>query len=247
MEYALWSPRYRAIQAEFGYPFAQEEASARELLQLLPPEARERPLERAVSRLVGRDVWVVGLAPRAGAPPLWRHRDSRPPAAIIAADGAAERCLQAGIVPDLVVTDLDGPVPAEVAANSRGSLVVIHAHGDNTAALRRWVPQFPGEICGTWAGPPGSGLFNVGGFTDGDRAVFLAHHAGARRILLFGFDFDQVEEASPSEAAVKRRKLRWASRLIGELAHDGPVPILVAHPDGSESPYSEAGGEPATQ
>lgn len=247
MEYAQWAAFYDAIRREFGFPFEKEERSAERLVALLPVAWRERPLERALARLVGRDVIVVGLAPGAGAPPLWRLPASAPRPAIVAADGAAAPCLAAGIVPDIIVTDLDGPLPSEVAANGRGALVVIHAHGDNAEAIAEWVPQFPGELAGSWAGPPRPALLNVGGFTDGDRAVFLAHHARARRILLFGFDFDRVEEAEAEAGARKRAKLEWARRLIDELARRGPVPIAELGRDGAERPLGSRYGGPSTQ
>jgi len=110
---------------------------------------------------------VVGRAPRAGPPPLWQRPAAARAPAVIAADGATTVCLNAGLVPDVIVTDLDGPVASEVAANVRGALVAVHAHGDNAPAIDRWVPEFTGQLAGSWAGPPRDGLFDVGGFTDG--------------------------------------------------------------------------------
>ena len=233
MRYELWRPRYEAIRADFGYPFEREESAAATLERLLPPPARSDPLGRLSARLAGRDVIVVGLAPGAGPPPIWRLAPSSPPPAVVAADGAAQTCLAASLVPSVVTTDLDGPVPAEVEANGRGTLVVVHAHGDNTAALEEWVPQFPGELAGSWAGPPRAGLLDVGGFTDGDRAAFLAEDVGARRILLWGFDATSIEEADPESRERKRRKLAWATTLLEELAREGRSPMLWWRRDGS--------------
>jgi 2-amino-4-hydroxy-6-hydroxymethyldihydropteridine diphosphokinase len=233
VQYSRWAPRYEAIRADFGYPFDQEEAAARTLERLLPPAARERPWERLASRLGGREAIVVGLAPGAGPPPIWRLPPSSPGPAVVAADGATRTCLEAGLVPSVVVTDLDGPVSSEVEANGRGALVVVHAHGDNIRALERWVPEFPGELVGSWAGPPRSPLVNPGGFTDGDRAAYVAEEAGARRILLWGFDLEAVHEAEPHAEEVKRRKLRWAARLLEELADEGRTPLAFWRRDGS--------------
>jgi len=233
VRYELWAPRYEAIRADFGYPFEREELAAAALERLLPERARRDPLGRLAPHLLGRDVVVVGLAPGAGPPPVWRLPASTPPTVVVAADGATRTCLDSGLVPSVVVTDLDGPVPAEVEANGRGAFVLVHAHGDNVPALERWVPEFPGELGGSWAGPPRDGLLDVGGFTDGDRAAYLADELGARRILLWGFDHHAVDEADPRVHELKLRKLRWAEQLLGELARDGRTPLYRWRRDGS--------------
>lgn len=237
MEYSRWAPHYERIRAEFGFPFAREEVAAGVLLRLLKPADRTEPLGRLDRRIRGRDAVVVGDAPGAGPPPLWRLPPTRMRPALLAADGATAACLEAGLVPTVVVTDLDGPVPSEVAASGRGSVVVVHAHGDNVPSLERWVPEFPGELAGSWAGPPRPDLIDVGGFTDGDRAAFLAESVGARRILLWGFDFDRVDAPAPAARERKLAKLRWARELLGELARDGASPVLRWKLDGSLAPY----------
>jgi 2-amino-4-hydroxy-6-hydroxymethyldihydropteridine diphosphokinase len=247
VEYNEWAPRYDRIRAEFGFPFEREVAAADLLESLLPPSARGDPLARLRPLLEGRTVVVVGLAPRAGPPPLWRLPSTPRTPALIAADGATSTCLDAGLVPTIVVTDLDGPVEAEVAANRRGSVVVIHAHGDNMPALREWVGQFPGEVVGSWAGPPRGSLLNVGGFTDGDRAAYLADHLGAERVLLWGFDFERTAPTDPAAHEVKLVKLTWAGRVLGDLARDGRAPLLLWRPDGSLAPYPPARYEESTK
>jgi 2-amino-4-hydroxy-6-hydroxymethyldihydropteridine diphosphokinase len=247
MEYADWAPRYERIRHEFGFPMDREERSAERLTELLAPASRTDGLGRAVRRLQGREVVVVGLAPRAGPPPVWRLTSQSPATAVVAADGAAEICLDAGIVPAVIVTDLDGPVASEVAANRKGSLVVVHAHGDNQAAVEEWVPQFPGELAGSWAGPPTASLLDVGGFTDGDRSVCLAEHARPRRILLWGFDFEHVEGGTPLEMERKRAKLAWAMRIVDELARSSTVPILDWRRDASIVPYGAGISDASTR
>ncbi|MGI0055285.1 MAG: 6-hydroxymethylpterin diphosphokinase MptE-like protein [Thermoplasmata archaeon] len=237
MEYVRWAPTYERIRAEFDFDLSEEARAADDLLAHLAPAAQQRPLERLGRRLAGRDAIVVGLAPGAGPPPIWTLPASDRPPALVAADGAAEHCLRAGLVPDVVTTDLDGPVPSEITANQRGSLVVVHAHGDNRPALRAWVSQFEGELAGSWSGPPRPGLFDVGGFTDGDRAAYLAQHVGARRILLWGFDFRRSDERDPSARARKVAKLRWAERLLDALARSEGTPVLHWRRDGTLEPF----------
>lgn len=247
MEYAQWAPRYARIREEFGFDLDREAAAANLLEKLLPVEYRDDPVARVRGRVDGREVIVAGLAPSAGPPPLWRRPASDRPPCLIAADGATATCLAAGLVPSVVVTDLDGPIPSEIAANRRGSLVVVHAHGDNMPALREWVPQFPGEIAGSWSGAPRPALLDVGGFTDGDRAAYLADHTGATRIVLWGFDFDHTSETDPDERRRKLAKLAWARRLLVILSKEGRSPLLTWRPDGSVVPYDGGNADASTR
>jgi len=247
VEYSAWSSRYDQIRTEFGFPFEREVAAADLLESLLPDSAKGDPLDRLRPLVEGRTAVVVGLAPRTGPPPLWRLPPSPRSPALLAADGATATCLDAGLVPTIVVTDLDGPVAAEVAANRRGSVVVVHAHGDNQSALREWVGQFPGEVLGSWAGPPRGRLLNVGGFTDGDRAAFLADHLRAERTLLWGFDFSRTAPTDPVAHEQKLAKLTWAERVLGDLARDGVVPLFQWRPDGTLERYPPGKYEESTR
>lgn len=237
MEYTLWAPQYEMIRRAFGFDFAREEIAARRLSELLPPAARVDPLGRIGRRLSGADAIVVGRAPRVGPPPIWRLPPPARRPSLVAADGASAVCLEAGLVPDVIVTDLDGPIPSEVTANRRGSFTVVHAHGDNVPQLEEWVGQFPGELAGSWAGAPTATLIDTGGFTDGDRAAYLACEAGATRVLLWGFDFRTVDHADPRLNERKLKKLEWADRSLRFLAAHAPCPLLKWEPDGTIAPY----------
>lgn len=186
---------------------SRDEEAARLLQDLL--RGREQRLPVARERICGRDVAVCGNAPWLGL-----ELDGlecvkcREKITIIAADGATAALLNRGIVPDVIVTDLDGPFEAILLANLRGAVAVVHAHGDNLDALRRCVPQLK-DVVGTVQCRPPEGLYNFGGFTDGDRCVFLAKDLGAASIKLVGFDFED-ESVTPR----KRKKLAWAKKLI---------------------------------
>lgn len=208
MDYPEWEPLYLQILEEFGFRREEDEASARLLTELLPElRASVETLERLIR---GRVVTVLGNGPNL-ADELAGARG-----VVIAADEATSAALQNGRVPDIIITDLDGEVEDILAANERGSLVVVHAHGDNRAAVRKWARSFRGLTMATTQSRPFEGVHNFGGFTDGDRAVFLAHHFEAGEIRLLGFDFEHPNEKDqPRE--IKRRKLMWARKLIGLL------------------------------
>jgi uncharacterized Rossmann fold enzyme len=203
MQFATWEPIYRAILEDFGFSSALDEEAAKLLNELL--RNREQSLSSAAERLRGHDVLVVGNAPTLEEDLENLHERNRK---FVAADGATAALLEKDIVPEIVVTDLDGPFDAILEANKMGAIATVHAHGDNLDALKRCVPQL-GMILGTVQCRPPQGLYNFGGFTDGDRCVFLAKELGAASIKLLGFDFED-ESVTPR----KRKKLAWAKKLI---------------------------------
>lgn len=211
MEYEEWEPFYRQIVEDFGFSQAADEASAQELDRILGG-ARASPAElRALLR--GGDVTVAGNAPS-----LESELDAVT-GVVIAADEAASVLRSQGIVPAILVTDLDGEVEDQLRMNEEGTIAVVHGHGDNTSAVRTWAPRFRGRTMATTQSQPTGGLHNFGGFTDGDRAAYLADHFGAASIRLVGFDF---EHPSPKDANPRRKqkKLDWAYILLQNLDRD---------------------------
>ncbi|HXW99032.1 MAG TPA: 6-hydroxymethylpterin diphosphokinase MptE-like protein, partial [Methanomicrobiales archaeon] len=110
--------------------------------------------------------------------------------------------------------DLDGATCDFIRMNEAGTVIVVHAHGDNIPLIRRWVPGFPGPLVGTTQSRPFGMIHNFGGFSDGDRAVFLAHALGAADVLLAGFFIDD-----PDVGPVKRGKLLFARELLALAGH----------------------------
>ena len=140
---------------------------------------------------------------------------------IVAADGATSALRERGLVPDIIVTDLDGDVEDQVDGNANGSVVFVHAHGDNMPALERWVTEFPGAVVGTCQCLPVGGVFNFGGFTDGDRAACILGELGVRDVVLAGFDLESPSPKPGRSGAVKLRKLDWAGRILEMLSDEG--------------------------
>ncbi|NLX49228.1 MAG: DUF115 domain-containing protein [Methanospirillum sp.] len=205
MNYDEWAPLYDEIIDYFAFD-RDADADAATLLATLLPRDDLEPLERLIR---GRDVTVCGNAPT-----LVREI-GRVRGVVLAADGAADVLYARGVRPGAVFTDLDGATDAFCEMNAAGTIMVVHAHGDNSNLLRRWVPRFSGPIVGTTQGPPLPHVHNLGGFSDGDRAAFAADHLGAATIRFAGFDLDD-EAVNP----MKRGKLRFARRLLRRLGHD---------------------------
>lgn len=206
-----WYARYRAILARMGYSEADDEASARLLARALRGGSATGDLEGLVR---GRPVFVVGAGPSlpADVAVLRRHRR----VTRIAADSAAAFMSERGARPHVVVTDLDGRRLGEAA---RRAVMVVHAHGGN-AGLVAGASRFA-RVVGTCQCRPPRGLANFGGFTDGDRAAFMADALGASLIVLLGMDMGRRVGAQsrtpPRERRTKLLKLREAESLLGWL------------------------------
>ena len=204
VEFATWEPVYAAILEEFGFDRADDERARDRLADLAGPFDLDR-----LAGLEGATVAVCGAAPSL-ADEVDRARAAD---AVVAASTAADVLREAGVAVDAVVTDLDGRPATAVALSRAGVPVAVHGHGDNRPALERWVPAFePATLLPTTQAAPVGPVRNFGGFTDGDRAAFLADAMGARALTFPGWEFDD-----PSVGATKARKLRWAERLLAWL------------------------------
>lgn len=215
MRLDVWLPMYREICRDFGYKEEDDMISAAFLSGML-----ERDPEEIIGQLAGefpRSVVVCGCGDMLAEECASLSDEDY----IVAADGATSEVLSAGLIPRVIVTDLDGLVDDQIEASLRGSAVFIHAHGDNVAALGSHAPQFGGSVVGTCQCPPIPGVVNMGGFTDGDRAVCIAQELGARRVLLAGFDLSRPSYKEGKDLEVKARKLGWARRILDVLCEGG--------------------------
>ncbi|TYT60900.1 6-hydroxymethylpterin diphosphokinase MptE-like protein [Natrialba swarupiae] len=206
MEFEEWEPIYEAIVDDFGYDRGADER-ARDVLASMTDSF---DLEK-LSAARGATVAVVGAAPSLEtAAELERAREAD---VVFAASTAADVLDRRGIEVDCMVTDLDKNPQSVRRFTERRIPVAVHAHGDNVPAVRRVVPDCDDEyVLPTTQAKPRGPVRNVGGFTDGDRAAFLADYLGADRLVFAGWEFDD-----PDVGPVKARKLEWAGRLLSWL------------------------------
>ncbi|MCZ7401538.1 MAG: DUF115 domain-containing protein [Candidatus Methanoperedens sp.] len=210
MEFDEWEQIYKLILEDMHYDRIYDEASARLLSKLLETKSRKKipdviDIELVHKAINGNDVLVCGKAPCLKDD--MKNVDFKK-YVVIAADGATSVLINNGIAPNVIVTDLDGNMDDEAKANELGAIMVVHAHGDNMDALGVEVPRLK-RVIGTTQSTPLSNVYNFGGFSDGDRSVFLAKEMGAKSITLIGFDFKDTN-VSP----IKKKKLMWAEKLI---------------------------------
>lgn len=133
---------------------------------------------------------------------------------LIAADGATSAVIKHRN-PDIVVTDFDGEVEPQLTAWHRGARLVVHGHGDNLERVEQIVPNLLARVIGTIQTRPFGKLFNFGGFTDGDRAAFMAHELGASKIYLAGMDLGQKIGRHSGDKDLERKLIKL--NICGEL------------------------------
>lgn len=153
---------------------------------------------------------------------------------LVSADGATTAMLEGDLIPDIVATDLDGKMSDLLTANSLGSYFVIHAHGNNEELIDTWTTSF-NKILGTTQSVPVGNLYNFGGFTDGDRAMFFTLALGCEEMILAGMDFGTTVtkysrpnidgETGPADE-IKTKKLIFAERLLNWIKENTDVKVI---------------------
>jgi uncharacterized Rossmann fold enzyme len=210
-----WQKKYQKILNEFEYDRSKEIRSANILNSLLKTRFELNKLERKVKN---KTVFVIGAGPSLGFSIQYikKFRNFTK----IVADGATQALIENKIVPDIVVTDLDGNMEYLKKSSDLKTIMVVHAHGDNISRLPHAISF---KYCiGTTEDRPFEKIKNFGGFTDGDRCVFLANHFGASKIILIGMDFGthigKYSKARIFNKSLKLKKLKKAKLLLEWLA-----------------------------
>ena len=206
-----WKKRYLLILKELDYSQKKDKESAIILDSILK---KTNTIEKISKMIEGKTVFVIGSGPSLSKaiPKLKKLKRTIK----IAADSSLKPLVDNGIIPDIVVTDLDGDENTIKKIAKTKSIFVIHAHGDNIEKLEL-VKEIKNKI-GTTQSNPFNKIQNFGGFTDGDRGVFLASYFGAKKIILFGMDFGnkigRFSNTKKSDRKVKLKKLEIGESLL---------------------------------
>ena len=210
-----WESKYREILKDFGYSRKKDIQSCKLLDSLLPKKTRIAEIKDLIEK---KPVFVVGAGPSlpSSISILKKHKKITK----IVADGATKAIIENGLKPDIVVTDLDGDIKSLKKAGRTNTIMIVHAHGDNAEKIHL-VKNFKNCIGTTQTKPLGK-IHNFGGFTDGDRCVFLANHFKAKKIILLGMDFGtrigKYSKTRVISRTTKIKKLRRGKKLLEWLA-----------------------------
>src|SRR2546427_2154720 len=154
MEFDAWEPFYDEILKDFGLSREKDEAVAVELDKLL---GGNRVPDSSLRKLIrGKEVTVAGNGPKV-AQEIGRARG-----VLLTADEATSVALEKGLLPAILVTDLDGTVSDQVKANVEGAIAVIHGHGDNGPAVLEMGPRVFRATEGAEPSRPTGGLRDFG-------------------------------------------------------------------------------------
>ena len=208
MEWSVWEPFYNEIVQDLGYDRSADLRAAERLSEL----TRDRivPGFDTIVEIIGERASIAGPAPSLEAD-IDRVLDR---GTLVAVGSATGRLMEIGVVPDVIVTDLDGDVGMELEAIGKGALAFIHAHGDNIERIEEVVHRIDVPFVPTVQCRPFKNVYNFGGFTDGDRAFFMVKHFGAKEVRFLGWDLDRPFPKQGRDPSLKERKLRWARRLL---------------------------------
>ena len=217
MRFIDWFPYYQDIRQQFGYSTEKDQNAANILSNMLKKKSLDlKVLHRKIAR---RHVMVIGAGDSLIQNIKFVKKNRK--FVKIVADGATKALIENRIKPDIVVTDLDGDISFLRKAERVGAIIVVHSHGDNIEELKKIVPTLR-RVIGTTQVMPVENVYNFGGFTDGDRCVFLADEFGAEEIVLVGMEFGHRigvhSKKSLDNIQLKIDKMKAGKRLLEMLA-----------------------------
>ena len=219
-----WNTRYLEILQEFGYSKFEDFESAKQLSLILKNNYSLKNLRKLIQNKI---VFVIGAGPSlSNSISILKKYDK---ITKIVADSAIKAIVENKIRPDVVITDLDGDIKSLKKLGKTKTVFVVHAHGDNSEKLSL-VKEFRNCI-GTTQGKSFGKIYNFGGFTDGDRCVFLAHYFKAKKIILFGMDFGtnigMYSKNRVPNRKTKLKKLRKGKKLLEWLVSKNSLDLYT--------------------
>ena len=235
MNWSEWEIHYTSIKNSINLSFEKDLDAATILNQGLDEIEMEETVNQIAMLIDRKTCHIFGCGPslEENIKQIMKKKVIKNQDVIISADGATQAFLIHDMAPDIIVTDLDGDINTIIQANMRGSIIVVHAHGDNISKIQAHVNRFKRKI-GTVQVKPFGCVKNFGGFTDGDRCIFLAEHFNAKSIYLYGFDFGNIvgkysktEHTENFQADyIKIQKLEIAKSLIDMLKQKRNIKII---------------------
>ena len=206
-----WKTQFKEIRKEFGYLEKDDLISARKLDSLLKRKNSKRQFQDMIQ---GKTVFIIGAGPSLTKSLKYIKKSKN--VTKIVADGAVRALLEKNIKPNILVTDLDGDLKSIEKIGKTRIPIIVHADGDNYEKLEI-VKKLKNVVGSTQTRKIGK-IENFGGFTDGDRCVFLAEYFNASKIVLIGMDFGQkigkYSKHRIVDRKIKIKKLKFGKKIV---------------------------------
>lgn len=242
MEINNWKTYYNKIMNDFKFNKEDDLKSAYILKDIINKEQNNISTDILKKIIENKEIYIFGAGPS-----LKKHinqylkeinnsknKQNDKITVVIAADGATKALLEKNIIPDIIVSDLDGDLNSIYYCNNKGSIIVIHAHGDNINLIKEHTPKLK-NIMGSYQYPIEiENLINYGGFTDGDRCCFLAEKFNGKKLILGGMDFGEyitkysrpnIKNEVEKGDEIKIKKLKYGEELVKWLKENGNCKI----------------------
>ena len=206
-----WKTRFKKIRKEFGYSEQEDLRSAKKLNGFLKNNFPKKQLQNMIENKI---IFIIGAGPSLSKSLKYVKKCKN--VTIIVADGAVRGLLEKNIKPNILVTDLDGDLNSIRKIGRTKIPILVHAHGDNYDKLE--IVQEFSNVVGTTQTKTFAKMENFGGFTDGDRCVFLAEYFNASKIVLIGMDFGQeigkYSKYKVINPKIKLKKLKSGKEIV---------------------------------
>jgi hypothetical protein len=205
-----WKTKFKEIRKELGYLEKDDLHSAKKLNSILKKRFSKKQLENEIKN---KTVFIIGAGPSLSKSLKYVKKCKN--VTTIVADGALRGLLEENIKPSIVVTDLDGDLNSIKKIGKTKIPIIVHAHGDNYNLLE--ITKKFSNVVGTTQTKTFGKMENFGGFTDGDRCIFLAEYFNAKKIVLIGMDFGKkIGKYSKHKVVnpkIKLKKLKFGKKI----------------------------------
>ncbi len=232
MLWSDWKNSYNEIVAELGLDAKADEKTSSLLDEFFCKlnSDKKKFIQQRLNQVFQKPVIIFGAGPSLNQDfNNMLTSKINPKLQLISVNGATTLFKMKKVIPSVVISDLDGDLSTIKWAIENGALTLIHAHGDNYDLIYGFIKENHEiisrfDVWGTTQCKPRDSLLNFGGFTDGDRAIFIAFHFQSPLIGLVGFDFgtkigyySALNSSVHKNNEVKIRKFEIALKLIARF------------------------------
>ena len=231
MNFKKWNEIYLEISQDLNINLEDDKKASHIFNEILIKQKNKNNINKLKNLINNKEIIIFGAGPSLKKS-IIKYKSFLKNRIIISADGATSALIENNIIPDIIVTDLDGKIKDQIYANINGSIIVIHSHGDNINIIKNNIYKFKSEVIGTTQIDPSEYplLNNFGGFTDGDRSVLLALYFKAKFIYLIGFDYDgtigEYSFTNNNKYDIKMKKLKWCKKIIDNVFDNKKIKYL---------------------